>query len=259
MLGATLASAPESIAVPVVIGSDAIPERCVLWYEIFMYPRDDIDLTPELPAGAEFWIPTDEDLDADMGLSNFTDTWLITNVTADHAQNVVSQDKFLSALVASLATNDTEFEVIAAAAETAYGEDEDLTADQLAALIDHFPAAEALEGLELGVAGLVYALAAAGMYPAASCRGHSDSNAWSSTPVVFFAADRSHAVVLQALVSDSQCGFVLDPQRPELLAIVSVSIEQMLILAQNILDNISQFRSPDQPNADDSLPTLFDS
>jgi hypothetical protein len=251
-------SAPESITVSGLIGSDAIPARCGLWYEIFMYPRADVDLAPELPAGAEFWIPTAEEIDADVGFSNFTDVWPITDVTADHAQNVISQDKFLSTLVASLATNDTEFEILAAAAETGYGEDEELTADQLAALIHHFPAAEVLEGLELGVAGLVYALAAAGMYPVASCRGHSDSNAWSSTPVVFFAADRSRAVVLQPLVSDSQCGFVLDPLRTELLAIVSVSIEQMLVLAQNILDNISQFRSPDQPNVDDSQPTLFD-
>jgi hypothetical protein len=208
-----------------------------------VYPRVDIEVHPELPDRAEFWTPAPEDIDEEEGFGYFRDVWPITGVTVDHAQNVLSQDRFLSALVASLATDEIEFEVLAAAAETGSGEDEEITTEQLAALVDHFSTAEALEGLELGVAGLVYALAAAGMHPAASCRGHPDPDAWSSSPVVILAADRPRAEVLQPLVRDSQCGFKVDPVRPELLVIVSSSIEEMLALAQDILDNIAQFRS----------------
>jgi hypothetical protein len=225
---------------------------------MFMYPRTDIELHTELPDGAEFWIPAPEDIDEEEGFSYFRDVWPITDVTVDHAQGVVTQDRFLSALVASLATSEMEFEVLAAAAETGSGEDDELTTEQLAALADYFPDAETLEDLDLGVAGLVYALAAADMYPAASCRGHPDPDAWSPSPVVFIASDRPHAEVLQTLVRDSQCGFVVDPTRPELLAIVSASIEETLALGQAVLDNISQFRSLDQPDTPDSGSTLFD-
>lgn len=101
--------------------------------------------------------------------------------------------------MASLATNEHEFDVLASVAETgSANEVEGITPHQLSALVDHFPEAEELEDLEIGVAGLVYALAAAGIYPAASCRGHTDPNPWSKSPVVFFAADRSHAEALQS-------------------------------------------------------------
>lgn len=211
-----------------------------------MYPRADVVLHPEIPVGAEFWTPTPEDIDEEEGFGYFRDVWPILDVTAEHAQNVVSKDRHLSTLVAGLATNGMEFEILASVLETGSGEDEEeITSEQLRALADHLPAAEELEGLELGVAGLAYALAAAGMYPAASCRGHVEADAWSSLPVVLFVADRSHAEVLQPLVRDSQCGFTLDPVRPDFLAIISASIEEMLVLAQHILDNVSRFRSVD--------------
>jgi hypothetical protein len=127
---------------------------------------------------------------------------------------------------------------IAAVAETGSADEiEGVTSTQIAALEDHFSEAGDLEGLEIGVAGLAYALAAAGMYPAASCRGHVGPNAWSSSPVVFFVADRPHAEVLQPLVKESGCGFEVDPARSQLLVILSVSIAEMLALGRRILDN----------------------
>jgi hypothetical protein len=101
----------------------------------------------------------------------------------------------------------------------------------------------ALEGLEAGVAGLVYALSAAGMFPAASCRGHADSDAWSVIPVVMFAANRAHAEALQPLVEGSGCGFDFDPVRPELLVINGRSVEDTLRLARAVLASIEVFRS----------------
>jgi len=86
-------------------------------------------------------------------------------------------------------------------------------------------------------------LSAAGMYPAASCRGHTGSNAWSRNPVVLFAADHAHAEMLAPLVRDTDCGFNIDPARADLLVVESMSIENTLELAEAILRNINNFVS----------------
>lgn len=111
------------------------------------------------------------------------------------------------------------------------------------ALAPYLTGEPALEGLEVGVAGLVYALSAAGMFPAASCRGHADPASWSAVPVVMFAADRGHAEALQPLVESSRCGFDLDPIRPELLVINGRSVEDTLRLGRAVLASIETFRS----------------
>ena len=150
-----------------------------------MYPRSDIELNPELPAAADFWTPDPRDVDENDGFGNFDNVWAILNVSVEHAWRVFRRDRFFCTLVASLAANEQEFDVLASVAETGSADEvEGITPDQLSALVGHFPEAEELEDLEIGVAGLVYALAAAGMYPAASCRGHADPNAWSKLPVV---------------------------------------------------------------------------
>jgi hypothetical protein len=54
------------------------------------------------------------------------------------------------------------------------------------------------------VAGLTNALAAAGMFPAASCRGHKGTvRPWSEFPVVLVAADELRAHALQPLMTAS--------------------------------------------------------
>jgi hypothetical protein len=211
-----------------------------------MYPRSDMELNPELPAAADFWTPDPRDVDENDGFGNFDNVWAILNVSVEHAWRVFRRDRFFCTLVASLAANEQEFDVLASVAETGSADEvEGITLDQLSALVGHFPEAEELEDLEIGVAGLVYALAAAGMYPAASCRGHADPNAWSKLPVVFFATDRSHAEALQPLVKDTGCGFTAQWSRAGTLAIAAASVEDALALAQRILSNTSRFTSQD--------------
>jgi hypothetical protein len=94
-----------------------------------------------------------------------------------------------------------------------------------------------LEGLELGVAGLVYALASVGCVPAASCRGHSRPHAWAERPIVLLAADRARAEWLRPLVSGAGCGFCLDDVRPQILGIEAPSIDEMTALARLVLDS----------------------
>jgi len=231
---------------------------------ITLYPRHDVALNPELPADAEFWTPEPDDIDEEEGFGYFRDVWPILNVSADEALAVYRRDKALSTLVADLATNEREFDILASVAETGSDDEvEGITGDQVAALVDHFPEAEELEGLEIGVAGLVYALAAAGMYPAASCRGHVGPNSWSVLPVVCFAADFPHAQALQPLVEDAGCGFEIDSARRDLLVVTSASIEDTLDLAQRILNGISKFptdmTNADEPGPASSQTTLFDS
>jgi hypothetical protein len=95
-----------------------------------------------------------------------------------------------------------------------------------------------LDGLDLGVAALVYALAAYGCLPAASCRGHvtePSQRPWADSPVVYFAADREHADRLVPLVRSSGCGFGFDDERPRLIVVEAPSVVETMELAESIL------------------------
>ena len=207
-----------------------------------MYPRAAIDLEYKLPPTAQFWTPEPEDIDEYLGFGFFGDVWTIVDVSEADARAMFEKDQTLCLLVSGLAANESEFEALANSVETGVADEEDsLNAHQLEVLAPYLTEIAALEGLEIGVAGLVYALSASGMYPAASCRGHSGPFAWSPCPVVFFALDRAHAEILQVLVRETGCGFQIDPNRPEMLAVVSQTIEGTLSLAAAILDRLSVF------------------
>lgn len=209
-----------------------------------MYPTADIKLDPTLPACAEFWVPDPEEIDEYEGFGLFQDVWPITDVSVDDAIALAREDGLVCQIVGCLARDSAEFDVLAAAAETgSVGEDDEITAESLSALAPYLTGKATLMGLEAGVAGLVYALSAAGMFPAASCRGHPEPDAWSAVPVVMFAADRAHAEVLQPLVAGSGCGFDFDPIRPELLVVKGRSMEGTLRLGCAVLASIGAFRS----------------
>jgi hypothetical protein len=209
-----------------------------------VYPTADIELDPSLPANAEFWVPESDEIDDYEGFGMFQDVWPITDVSVDEANTVAREDGLLCQVVGGLARDAADFDVLAAAVETgSVGEDDEISAESLAALSPYLTGEAALEGLEAGVAGLIYALSAAGMFPAASCRGHADPDAWSAVPVVMLAADRAHAEALQPLVEVSGCGFDFDPVRPELLVINGRSVEDTLRLARAVLASLEVFRS----------------
>lgn len=209
-----------------------------------MYPTADIRLDPVLPARAEFWVPEPHEIDDYEGFGLFQDVWPITDVSVDDAIAVAREDELLCRVVGGLASDAVDFDVLAAAVETgSVGEDDEISVESLETLAPYLTGKVALEGLEAGVAGLVYALSAAGMFPAASCRGHPEPGSWSAVPVVMFAADRVHAEALQPLVESCGCGFGFDPVRPELLVIKSRSAENTLRLGHALLASIEAFRS----------------
>jgi hypothetical protein len=209
-----------------------------------VYPSADIELNPALPARAEFWVPEPDEIDDYEGFGLFQDVWPIVGVSAGDAAAVARGDRLLCRVVGDLARDAADFDVLAAVVETGSADEADgITAGSLAALAPYLTGKAALEGLEAGVAGLVYALSAAGMFPAASCRGHPESDSWSAVPIVMFAADRVHAEALQPLVQGSRCGFGFDPVRPELLVVTGRSVEDTLRLGGAVLASIEAFRS----------------
>ena len=137
-----------------------------------MIPRVDTEIESSLPEGATFWTPSDEDLGSDEGFGFFRDVWLIFDVSADEAEAILRSEADLVSAVDELARDPVEFDQIAKAIEE--GDREHLPErlqtmsmkGPIQTCLEHKEST--LEGLELGVAGLVYALASVGCFPAAS-------------------------------------------------------------------------------------------
>ena len=189
---------------------------------------------PRLPAESTFWVPQLTEFD-DEGIGFFRDVWTIIDVSSLKAQDVIDREQTLLQVVDSLATNAEDFDRLARCVERWDPEETEIDAwlSEILALETAIGGADSAQigGLELGVAGLVYALAATGIVPAASCRGHTGPRPWSEWPVVFFATDESHARVLELSAQEAGCGFDIDPGRPELLVIGGRSIVNLMRFA----------------------------
>lgn len=209
-----------------------------------MIPRIDIEVDSALPNGFPFWTPTEEDIDEEGIGCYFRNVWLIRGVTRAEAEMVLEDEQNIVRLVDELASDAEVFEVVAKAVESLDQEalpSELAEKDAYSALCDEFHEdVDPLEGLDLGVSGLVHALSAAGCFPAASCRGHATERPWSDRPVVLVAMDRYRAEWMQPMVHEAGCGFAIDETRPQLLTIEASSIENIMTLARMILDRLDQ-------------------
>ncbi|MEU4548293.1 hypothetical protein [Nonomuraea dietziae] len=191
---------------------------------------------------ANFWLPY-LDLDDDgQSLGYFHDTWSIRDVSTKSAFEILRTEIGLARLVDEAARDQREFEILAEAVESPSVENADrvefghVSSELMDEICSDVP--PGLESLELGVAGLVHALATYGCLPAASCRGHiydPPRRPWSEAPVVYFAVDKERAHRLVPLVRASGCGFNFDPERPNLILIEAPSIIETMLLAENIL------------------------
>jgi hypothetical protein len=152
------------------------------------------------------------------------------------------EERHLAALLDQVAATEEEFEAVAYAVE--YGAPDSLPSDFAA----RYPGSEILEivgdgdrdegvldGLEIGVAGLSYALSSIGCFPAASCRSHSSGQSWSRRPVVYFAAERPTVHWLTPMVRDSGCGFGDGSGHGDLLFVQAPSITNLMDLADRII------------------------
>jgi hypothetical protein len=186
-------------------------------------------------------MPKPEDIDEEGIGAFFRETWLIRDVPMREARRLRYDEHRIAEAVSGLAATAGDFDRLAHAVEDGYNQDEwdenyALTSVEREVL-DEFLSAETdtLDSLELGVAGLVYALATVRIIPAASCRGHPGDRAWSDSPVVLFATTEFRARALQPLVEATGCRFGIDTARPELLAVAGRSILDTMALADAVL------------------------
>jgi hypothetical protein len=124
-----------------------------------MFPTSSLKGSAQIPSDAEFWMPKPEDIDEE-GISFFRGTWLIKDIPVRAARRLAREERNVAEVVGNLAATPQDFDRLAHAAEDGY-EGYVLTAEERAAL-DSFVSNDegaALDSLELGVAGLVYALA----------------------------------------------------------------------------------------------------
>lgn len=195
-------------------------------------------------------MPKPADLDEEGVGGFFRGTWLIKDEPVSEARRLMREERRVAEVVGELAATAGDFDRLARAAEHGYSSDEpdgghNLSVVERAAL-DEFASYDegaALNGLELGVAGLVYALATVRIIPAASCRGHPGNSAWSERPVVLFAVTEYRARALQPLVESTDCQFALGG---DLLAVCGRSILSTMALADAIMANRHAFIKPRQ-------------
>jgi hypothetical protein len=188
-----------------------------------------------MPTSSTFWTPSPEDLAGDEGFGYFRDTWPIADVSPGEAATILDLERQLLELLDATATNEYEFDELASAIESA--DYDELPPGLRAVLTDKGLDDETspLDGLEMGVAGLAFALSAAGCFPAASCRSHPTTRSWSPYPVVLFAANREHAESIRSHLLGTDCGIDVDPARPALLAVYSGSVCDLQRLATRVL------------------------
>ena len=211
----------------------------------------DYGFDAELPEEATYWTPGPEyPADEEDSLGYFHDVWPIVDIDHSRADATVAGERYVIEFVDFLSRDPAEFEGIATAIECGYPDTLPPGFSgrwQSAGIIEMVGDGEipepAFEGMELGVAGLVFALASIGCFPAASCRSHTERS-WSPYPVVFFAADRDRASWLRLLVESAGCGFAVDRNRSDLLLIEGPSIRHTSDLADSIIEK-SPNRRPD--------------
>jgi len=209
-------------------------------------PRHTVDVRLDVPEDWSYWTPKPSDL-SEEGFGFFRDTWLIRGVTVGEARETLAYEESALTAVAQAARDEEEFDILCRAIETGDLDEmpHALTAEQREA-IETFVSDDAspLDGLEIGVAGLVACLANVGCWPAASCRGHPGPHAWARHPVVYLAADRPRVTMLLPLLDEAGCGIAVDHARGNLLAVVGDSVTRTVALARLVFETRAAFRPP---------------
>ncbi|MFI6466912.1 hypothetical protein [Streptomyces sp. NPDC050538] len=209
-----------------------------------MIPRVEYEYSSNIPEDATFWMPSEEEIPDDEGIGYFRDVWMILNEPESEVRNIVTEEETLIEILDNLAASPQDYELIAEAIDSQDAETLPAgllrsefmqRAESLLQEPDDQPSS--LRGLEVGVAGLSYALSMIGAVPVASCRGHIGEHAWSPNPVAFAALDRPRAEWLQPFISETGCGFHISPNREQFLAIEAPSIRDSSRLARLILEN----------------------
>jgi len=208
------------------------------------YPRQELDLTTKLPPGV-FTTPDPDEIDEE-GFGMFRGVWRIVGGSVEYARELARVERDLAETVSRHATSAAHFDQIAYDIE---GFDLDNERDyfrtidveeatRLRAALPHW---SVLDSLELGVAGLVTTLAAVGAFPAASCRGHVSTSAWSQRPTVHFAIDEARAKPLVDHVTQAGCRLAVSGNGEHLVIVEGPSIEETMALTDRLLVDADAF------------------
>ncbi|MDX3638600.1 hypothetical protein [Streptomyces sp. MB09-02B] len=211
-----------------------------------MIPVVDIEVDPTFPAGVALGLPPEDEIDEE-GYGFFRGVWDIGAVSHEEAVTMVKEERLLASLVDLAASAHTDFEAIASALEAndpdclPAGFAAEHPQSEIAELVGGGYDAEPLLGsLELGVAGLSYALTSVGCFTAASCRSHLSHHSWSERPIVYFAAERPTVHWLTPLVRDTGCGFGDGSGHGRLLFVEAPSIANFMDLADRIVSQVER-------------------
>lgn len=207
-----------------------------------MIPHTDLEVDPSFPGHLAMGMPAEDEVDEE-GYGFFRGVWDISGASLRDAWAVIEEERRLADLVDQATATRQDFEAVAGAVEDGSPDDlpegfaaEHPQSEILEIVGDGEREMAVLNGLEIGVAGLAYALSAIGCFPAASCRSHDSESSWSVRPVVFFAAERTTVHWLTPLVRESGCGFGDGSGNGQLLITIEASsITNLMDLARRIV------------------------
>lgn len=200
-----------------------------------MIPTYDVDIhVRESFESTDFWQPAPSGIHEE-GFGSFQDTWPILSPSVADTAAVIASEEVGLAFLEQTCRDAAQFDEVARDLE-AFVLDEPLPDD----IADTFTG---LNGLEVGVAGLVYALAHTGYYPAASCRSHAERS-WSDCPVVFFATAEPRLRNLIPLAVQAGCGLNANDSRGvPLFVLYAPSIVEMANLARAVFTQRTKLRA----------------
>lgn len=186
--------------------SNPIGERRVI-------PRTEIEVVWDDPANVAGFPDVDDLLSDTFDGNRLYDPGVLDRDWTDAADALAIEQRLVEA--ASIAGSAEEFDELL---------DDDLEDDELMLL----------GGLDIGVAGTVVALAAAGCAPSTSCRGHHVSRPGSSVvPEVVFWCDHSRAALVRAAAVKAGCSFGVDDEGRA--SVWAPSVLELMTLARLIV------------------------
>lgn len=212
-----------------------------------MILRGNSGSSSEIPRSATFWMPSEGDIPSDEGIGFFRDVWMILGVSVRDALDIIAAEEKYIGVTDIISDSLQLFERVAKLLES--GEVGDSLEGDLYRRLTDFVSElpedpdeyiSPLGGLDLGVSGLAHAISAIGGVPAASCRGHFVQNPWSHQPIVFAALDEQRTNWLKPLLSVNECGFHVDPERSEFIAIEAPSIVESNRLSGMIIEEFEK-------------------
>lgn len=216
--------------------------------------RTVVDVIPHVPTEPAFnlpegvGLPAPDDVDEE-GYGVFRNVWYIApGYPRDDARARLRWERSAVGVVDGLATTAEGFDALARVVEDFHtdGDHRSVESSEYPDLTDHERNAiedcleggeELLDGLDLGVSALVWALSAAGFLPAASCRGHVGATQWSDRPAVLFAGTRDRVALLEHVIITTGCRLDDGSGNGDgLVAVHAPSVTATMDLAEALID-----------------------